>query len=73
MLLRMIEEEGGVAVVRNDSNNEQTPYISPKKPLTLPLNSAQTTNKHITAQHFHQKYSHILNNSNDRNTIKTPI
>ena len=30
MLLRMIEEEGGVAVVRNDSNDEPTPYISSK-------------------------------------------
>ena len=45
MLLRMIEEEGGVAVVRNNSNDEQTPYIPLKKPSTLPLNSAQTTNK----------------------------
>ena len=45
MLLRMVEEEGGVAVVRNNSNDEQTPYISPKKPSTLPLNSAQTTDK----------------------------
>ena len=45
MLLRMFEEEGGVAVVRNNSNNERTSYISPKKPSTLPLNSAQTYNK----------------------------
>ena len=72
MLLRIIEEEGGVAVVRNDSNNEPTPYKSPKKPSTLPLNGAQTTNKHITAQLFHQKNSHTLNNSNNRNTIRNP-
>ena len=72
MLLRMFEEEGGVAVVRNDPNDEQTPYIPPKKPSTLPLNGAQTTNKHITAQPFHQKNSHTLNNSNNKNTIKSP-
>ena len=45
MLLRMFEAEGGVAVVRNDSNNEQTPYIPLKEPSTLPLNGAQTTIK----------------------------
>ena len=73
MLLRMIEEEGEVAVVRNDSNDEQTPYISSKKPSTLPLNSAQTTYKHITAQPFHQKYSLVLNNNNNRNTIRSPL
>ena len=72
MLLRMFEEEGGVAVVRNNSNDEQAPYISPKKPSTLPLNSAQTINKHITAQRFHQKNSLILNNRNNRNTIRSP-
>ena len=72
ILLRMFGEEGGVAVVRNNSNNEQTPYISSKKPSTLPLNGAQTTNKHITAQPFHQKYSSVLNNSNNRNTIRSP-
>ena len=72
MLLRMVEEEGGVAVVRNNSNDEQAPYISPKKPSTLPLNTAQTTNKHITAQPFHQRYSHVPNNSNNRNTIRNP-
>ena len=33
MLLRMVEEEGGVAVERNNSNNKQTPYISPKETL----------------------------------------
>ena len=33
MLLRMIEEEGGVAVAKNNSNNEPTPYISPKETL----------------------------------------
>ena len=71
MLLRMIEEEGGVAVVRNNSNDEQTPYISLKKPSTLPLNGAQTTNnKHITAQPFHQKNSHTLNNSDKGNPIR---
>ena len=72
MLLRMVEEEGRVAVVRNDSNDEQAPYISPKKPSTLPLNGAQTTNKHITAQPFHQKNSHPFNNRNNRNTIRNP-
>ena len=72
MWLRMIGKEGGVAVVRNNSNDEQTPYISTKKPSTLPLNSAQTTNEHITAQPSHQKYSLILNNRNSRNTIKSP-
>ena len=51
----MIEEERRVAVVKNNSNDEQTPYILPKKPSTLPLNGAQTTNKHITAQPFHQE------------------
>ena len=68
----MVEEEAGVAVVRNDSNNEQTPYISSKKPSTLPLNSAQTTNQHINAQPFHQKYSHAINNRNNRNAIRSP-
>ena len=29
----MVEEEAGVAVVRNDSNDEQTPYISSKETL----------------------------------------
>ena len=72
MLLRMIEEEGGVAVVRNDSNNEPTPYISSKEPSTLPLNGAQTIYKHITAQPFHQKYSLVYNNNNNRNTIRSP-
>ena len=72
MLLRMIEEEGGVAVVRNDSNDEPTPYISSKKPSTLPLNSAQTTDKHITAQRLHQKNSHAFNNSKNSNTIRNP-
>ena len=33
MLLRMIEEEGGVAVAKNNSNNEPTPYISPTETL----------------------------------------
>ena len=33
MLLRMFEEVGWVAVVRNDSNNEPTPYISSKETL----------------------------------------
>ena len=73
MLLRMFEEEEGVAVVRNDSNDEATPYISSKKPSTLLLNSAQTTNEHITAQSFDQKYSLVLNNRNNRNIIRTPI
>ena len=72
MLLRMFGEGGGVAVVRNNSNDEQAPYIPPKKPSTLPLNNAQTTNKHITAHPFHQKNSHILNNSNNGNTIRNP-
>ena len=72
MLLRMFGEEEGVAVVRNDSNNVSTPYIPLKGPSTLPLNSARTTNKHITAQPFHQKNSHALNNSNNRNTIRNP-
>ena len=61
-----------MAVVRNNSNNEQTPYISSKKPSTLLLNSAQTTNKHITAQSFDQKNSLVLNNRNNRNTIRSP-
>ena len=72
MLLRMFEEEGGVDVVRNNSNDKQTPYISPKKPSTLPLNNARTTNKRITAQPFHQRNSHTLNNSNKGNTIRNP-
>ena len=72
MLLRMFEERREVAVVRNDSNNEPTPYIPSKKPSTLPLNSAQTTNQHNTAQPFHQKYSHALNNRDNRNAIKSP-
>ena len=59
-------------ILRNNSNDEQTPYIPLKKPSTLPLNSAQTTNKHITAQPFHQKYSLVFNNSNNRNTIRNP-
>ena len=33
MLLRMVEEERGVAVVRNDSNNEPTSYIPTKETL----------------------------------------
>ena len=33
MLLRMFEEEGGVAVVRNNSNDEQTSYIPLKETL----------------------------------------
>ena len=33
MLLRMFEEEGGVAVVRNNSNDKQTPYIPLKETL----------------------------------------
>ena len=33
MLLRMFKEEGEVAVVRNDSNNKPTPYISLKETL----------------------------------------
>ena len=33
MLLRIFEEEGGGAVARNNSNDEQTPYISPKETL----------------------------------------
>ena len=72
MLLKMFKEGGGVAVVRNNSNNKPTPYISSKKPSTLPLNGAQTIYKHITAQPFHQKYSLVLNNNNNRNTIKSP-
>ena len=32
-MLRMFEEEGGVAVVRNNSNNEPTPYIPSKETL----------------------------------------
>ena len=72
MLFRMLGEEGRVAVVRNNSNNEPTPYISSKEPSTLPLDNAQTINKHITAQPFHQKYSLVLNNRNNRNTIRSP-
>ena len=72
MLLRILKEEGGEAVVRNNPYNKQTPYISSKKPSTLPLDNAQTTNEHITAQPFHQKYSLVLNNRNNRNTIKSP-
>ena len=33
MLLRMFEEEGGVAVVRNNSNDVPTPYIPLKETL----------------------------------------
>ena len=72
ILLRMVEEERGVAVVRNDSNNEPTPYISSKKPSTLPLNGAQTIYKHITAQPFHRKHSLVPNKRNNRNTIRNP-
>ena len=43
-----------------------------RKPSTLPLNGAQTTNKHITAQPFHQKNSHTLINSNKGNPIRSP-
>ena len=68
MLLRMFKEEGGVAVVKNNSNDEQVPYISPKKPSTLPLNNTQTTNKYIIAQPFYQKNSHAL----PIETIETP-
>ena len=33
MLLRMIEEEGGVAIVKNNSNGEQPGYIPSKETL----------------------------------------
>ena len=49
MLVKMfVEVEGGVAVVRNNSNSQQPDYISSKKPLTLLLNSAQTIKTTIT-------------------------
>ena len=72
MLLRMFGEGGRLAVVRNDSNDEPTPYISSKEPSTLPLNGAQTIYKHITAQSFHQKYSLVFNKNNNRNAIRSP-
>ena len=72
MLLRMFGEEGRVAVVKNNSNNEQTPYIMKGNPQPYQLNGAQTIYKHITTQPFHQKYSLVFNNSNNRNTIRSP-
>ena len=70
MLLRMAEEEGRVAVVKNNSNDEQTPNKTKGNPQPYQLNSAQT----ITAQRLHQKNSHDLNNKNNKNTHqKTPI
>ena len=51
MLLRMFGEEERVAIVRNDSNDKPTPYISSKKPSTLPTEwrtDHQQTHHHPT-------------------------
>ena len=60
MLLRMIGEEGGVAVVRINSNDKRTPYISPKETLNP---TTEWRMDHQQMHHrptFHQMNSHTL-------------
>ena len=59
----MIGKEEGVAVVRNNSNNEQTPYISLKETLN-------PTTEYCTDQPYSQQWE---TNYNNKDPIRKPL